>query len=348
MKSLRYRLLVLTVFLLLLAGAFLIINNPSNAVHLAVVFTFLIAIVFYMGKNADVLPTSLRTNFLILFRNPVLLNATIYFRYGKMVHYNWGDDMNYFFINELLNLPTAIFGYSYLRKKKGIARKENFLVIGSTITMLTTPDTVVWGAGVVDEKEPLPALPKEVLAVRGPLTRKYLLSKGVECPEIYGDPILLLKYFYKPDIEKKYKIGVIPHYADFDDEKFDALKNDSRVLFINMKGYADWKDIVNQVLSCEFIISSSLHGLIISETYSIPNLWIKVSDRIRGGEFKYQDYYQSIGIMNALPFCLQSDITFEELWKKKGEYIQGSIELQALINSAPIQFSLSKQIKSIN
>ena len=344
MKSLRYRILIIVVILLTLAWAFLIIKNPSNALPLVVVFVFIIGTVVYVGINADVLPTSLRTNSLLLFRNTVLLNATIYFRYGKMVHYNWGDDMNYFFLKELLHLPTAVYGYSFLRKKCGLSRRDNYLVIGSTITMLTTPDTVVWGAGVVDEKEPLPALPKKVLAVRGPLTRQYLLSKGVECPEIYGDPILLLRYFYNPTIDKKYKIGIIPHYADYDDEKFNTLRNDSRVLFINMKGYANWRDVVNHILSCEYIISSSLHGLIVSEAYSIPNLWIKVSDKIRGGEFKYQDYFQSIGVINASPFCLQSGVTFDELWEKKDEYIKGRVELQSLINSAPKMFNITNYI----
>jgi pyruvyltransferase len=132
--------------------------------------------------------------------------------------------------------------------------------------------------------------------------------------------------------------------VDYDDEKFNTLRNDPRVLFINMKGYADWRDVVNEILSCEYIISSSLHGLIVSEAYSIPNLWIKVSDKIRGGEFKYQDYFQSIGIMNASPFCIHNGVSFEDLWKKKLDYIKGSIALEPLISAAPKLFNITNFI----
>jgi hypothetical protein len=58
MKSLRYRILIITVILLTLAWAFLIINTPSNAFPLVVVWAFIIAIVVYVGIYVDVLPTS--------------------------------------------------------------------------------------------------------------------------------------------------------------------------------------------------------------------------------------------------------------------------------------------------
>lgn len=60
----------------------------------------------------------------------------------------------------------------------------------------------MWGAGVIDDAKELPAHPKKVLAVRGPLSRKYLLDRGIECPAVYGDPALLVPKVYHPSVTK--------------------------------------------------------------------------------------------------------------------------------------------------
>jgi pyruvyltransferase len=85
------------------------------------------------------------------------------------------------------------------------------MVIGSIIGWMTNKDSIIWGSGVREPDNPLPAIPRKVLAVRGPLTRKYLISQGVECPEIYGDPALLLPKIYPLSFVNK----KIPNRGDF-------------------------------------------------------------------------------------------------------------------------------------
>ena len=48
--------------------------------------------------------------------------------------------------------------------------------------------------------------------------------------------------------------------------------------------------------SCECIISSSLHGLIIADSYCVPNKRVILTNRVSGDGFKFHDYYSSFGL----------------------------------------------------
>lgn len=69
---------------------------------------------------------------------------------------------------------------------------NRLLGIGSIVHFAQTNDCI-WGTrvdgNVPDESMAFTDL--DVRAVRGPLTRERLLGKGIDCPEIYGDPGLL-------------------------------------------------------------------------------------------------------------------------------------------------------------
>jgi len=66
------------------------------------------------------------------------------------------------------------------------------------------------------------------------------------------------------------------------------------VRLIDMTG--DLFKVVEDILSCRRIFSSSLHGLVLADAYEIPSCRLILSDLIIGGNFKYDDYYSGIGI----------------------------------------------------
>jgi pyruvyltransferase len=282
----------------------------------------------------------IRFLFVDLFLQPIIINAIVSVRFGLIRHFNLGDDLNWFLVKRMQKRSVSLLGSSILGR---FCNKKNYLVIGSTIALLSNNKTVIWGAGAIDGSRPLKGIPQKVCAVRGPLTRRYLLERGVDCPPIYGDPALLMKYFYKPLTGKKYKLGIIPHYTDFSSKKFCDLKKDQEILFIQMRDYKSVQTVINQIASCEKIISSSLHGLILSETYDIPNVWIKVSDNIDGGSFKYQDYYESIGITDAKPYLLKGNETKNQLLGLFAGYRKGRIDLKPLIMAAPFELNIKSE-----
>ena len=56
----------------------------------------------------------------------------------------------------------------------------------------------------------------------------------------------------------------------------------------------DIYSVIESILECEMIFSSSLHGLIISDVLNVPNSWIRFRDEFPGENFKFNDYYSSV------------------------------------------------------
>ncbi len=123
-------------------------------------------------------------------------------------------------------------------------------------------------------------------AVRGPLTRSLLQA---DVPEVYGDPAMLLPMIYTPRAGKRFELGVIPHVVDMKSVQV----SDPAVPKIDLQ--ADWRSVIERIVECEAVLTSSLHGLIVAEAYGVPAVWMTVSDRVIGEGFKFRDYYLSTG-----------------------------------------------------
>jgi len=212
---------------------------------------------------------------------------------------------------------------------------ENYLTVGSILSKANS-NTIVWGSGFISEESSFKyGNPKKICAVRGPKTRNKLLKMNIECPEIYGDPALLLPLYYKPNkLKKKYKLGVIPHYID-KDNKYLELFNREEILIIDIQNKDIFK-FIDEVNSCEKIISSSLHGIIVGDAYGIPSLWIELSKKIMGNGFKFLDYFQSVGRKEESPIKINNSTTIDQLLESFYDY-KIEIDLAILKDSCPFK-----------
>jgi pyruvyltransferase len=210
---------------------------------------------------------------------------------------NFGDYYNKPLLESVLNKNTHIVDiniYNKLSFLESIYNKKDLIVAIGSILHFAPKDSVVWGTGSIWYNSVPNYQPKEILAVRGRLTQKNLKDNGFKYENIIGDPGLLLnKYMDRENLNlsKKYKLGIIPHHSEKNLSLFNELKLDKDILILDIE---DTEKFIQNICLCENIASSSLHGLIFSDSLGIPNTWLKFSDRIHGQHFKFHDYYSSI------------------------------------------------------
>jgi hypothetical protein len=219
---------------------------------------------------------------------------------------NYGDLLGKYLV-EKISGKKVVFGWP---KKFSLYDffSPIYVTVGSILGNVNNK-CIVWGSGIISKEQPIKKA--KFLAVRGPQTRAFLLNKGFEVPEIYGDPALLLPKHYNPKIEKEYKIGIIPHYRDYKIVK-DFYQNEDSILLIDLMTN-DVEETTNQFLKCEKIVSSSLHGIIVAHAYGIPAVWQKFSDNVFGDDIKYQDYFESVLIPPYKSDIKNSKMSLNEL-----------------------------------
>lgn len=263
----------------------------------------------------------------------IVINSTLCVRGRHLIKHNFGDDLNFFLLKELTGID-----YIINQSDTFIKHDKVLVAIGSIIEWKTLPNAEIWGAGAMwGGNHTLPYKPKKVWAVRGKYSRDYLLDKGVEVPATYGDPALILPYVYKPEKYKKYKIGFIPHYTNQGDENLKRLVEEESgcVKVIDLARYNEWTNVIDEINNCDVVFSSSLHGLIISDAYNIPNVWISFSDNISGGYFKYLDYFSSVGRIDKKPIKITEEVHIKELLLHVQEWKPIQYNIKPLLDSFP-------------
>lgn len=247
-------------------------------------------------------------------------------------HYNLGDDLNLYLIKLISHKNIIPYKYSIISRI--YKNKTIYSCIGSILSSADAR-TIVWGSGAIENKLPINFKCKAIYSTRGPLSYQLLKELNINSPQIYGDPVLLISQFYKPVTNKKYKIGIIPHYIDEKDLLLNEYTNNSNIKIISMHNYSSWKNTIKTINECEFIISSSLHGIIIADSYNIPNIWCKFSDKVYGKDFKFFDYFESVNRFDEHPFTFTKYHTLEELMNLRQLYKKPSINFDKIISSCP-------------
>ncbi len=279
----------------------------------------------------------IRDIYFYFFRNAIIINGYVDdLTWLGIRHRNWGDDLNYYLIPLISGRAVIFYHHFWLARK---LRFKNYLCIGTLLDAVnySNPQTIVWGSGVSGQERTF-VLPKKILSVRGKKTREFLTRYQIDSPNVLGDPALLLPLYYTPPSPpKKYKLGIIPHVVDLDYPAIQEIqeKFPHEVLILNLARYKKWTDIIDQISTCECIASSSLHGLIVSDAYGIPNCWIELSGNLSGGYFKFYDYASSVQRLLVKPYSVSTSNDIASCIKLCKEWKTPLIDTQSILQSCP-------------
>lgn len=254
---------------------------------------------------------------------------------GRVINTNFGDDLNQYLFEYISKKKFIFINFSYL-----IKTFEHYIMIGSNLDHCDLNNTIIYGSGIMNPNNKIIGNPNKIISVRGPKTREVLIKNGINCKENYGDPALLLPVFYQKVVEKKYKYGIIfnngTNLKTVGDLYRDLLLRDD-IKIIDVVNYNNWIDVIDEILECKSIISESLHGLIVAESYGIPNVWVEFIEHPDYWDFKYYDYYYSINKKDEkiLHFKSIDDLNF--INKKIIEWKRGEIDYDNLLSFYPFE-----------
>ena len=176
-----------------------------------------------------------------------------------------------------------------------VGQTKHLLALGSLLGRGIF-DATVWGSGIL-EVSTLPRLKHQkgvrsydIRAVRGPKTRDVLLDYGFPCPAVYGDPGVLLPLISPAHstASSAGPVGVIFHRTT-DLSDFELPRGCKRISIET----SDYRQFVEELMGCSRVVSESLHGVILAESYGVPARVFLVGDRVSTCSFKYEDWYAS-------------------------------------------------------
>lgn len=195
---------------------------------------------------------------------------------------NFGDDMNPWFWKKILHLPKF--------------ESEGALLVGiGTLLndlhpeLRTHNDVLVCGTGV-GYGHALPIIHKHwhFYCVRGPLSAQAL---GLNNTLAITDPALLLRRLVNVEPRKTHAFGFMPHVIHANtgwSQICDILG------FKYISPSADVVTVIKAIAGVDTLITESLHGAIVADSFRVP--WIAVKTNKIINTFKWQDWCNSVGL----------------------------------------------------
>lgn len=213
---------------------------------------------------------------------------------NRKIKCHWHQDKN---LGDCLS-PIILKNFGY-RVQYSAPDSAELIFMGSILDKLSPNyKGVILGTGFIRAETKIDLTAAKILGLRGALTRDML-----QCQQdlVLGDPGLLSPLLIRKVSNEKYTLGIVPHYVDQKSEVVEILKSNLRNAALIIDVRKNPVEVIEEIARCNYVVSSSLHGLVVADSLSIPNLWVKFSEKVIGNDFKFNDYYSIYG-KRVLPY----------------------------------------------
>lgn len=237
---------------------------------------------------------------------------------------------NYFvgnFKSHAYNILTSLKRLDLGFKSKYQFPFERTLVAIGSILHTGNKRSRIWGAGFMRETDKCNG--GTIFALRGKLSYNAIIAQIEQGRDIkivsnlaFGDPALLLPLIIEPKLTKEHPVGLIPHFSEFE---YFKKKYGNRFHIIDLRS-TNIQKVTEDIMSCERIFSSSLHGIIVAHSYGIPALWVEYNELEQGSDgFKFKDYFSGMDIEEYEPIhnideVLDSEESIELCFKTRKHF----------------------------
>ena len=153
------------------------------------------------------------------------------------------------------------------------------------------PRPAIWGTGCRGPTRRDFLDHVEVALLRGPVTAALLERTD----RAFGDPGLLAAEAVGGLPAREDRVGVVPHPTKRRDPALAALADAEPRIEVIDPARADAAEAVRRIAGCAYVLSSSLHGLVLADACGVPNTWLEPWGTHEHAALAFHDYAASVG-----------------------------------------------------
>jgi pyruvyltransferase len=184
--------------------------------------------------------------------------------------------------------PLLLERFARIEVQWALPKDADIIMVGSILEAVPHMwNGIICGTGKMYEHTQVHLPRANILALRGPLS-----AHGVPGNYAIGDAALLANELVA--VEKRYNLGIVPHWSDKGLERRHEFKSFSPRI---IRPDGDPLEVLREIGRCRKIVSSSLHGIIVADAFGIGRR-TELAPQLKkeGGLFKFRDHSAAVGV----------------------------------------------------